>query len=503
MSKGQLNDMFKQLNEVMKKCDSLSQEIKTVKQKTEFEISAKYITKLASLENRIVILEEENAKLNKENFELKEKNKKLENEVDRLKSQINKDSDNSSKPPSSDIKKNIPNNREKTNKKVGGQIGHKPHFLSKENIKEKIINKEVKHEIVNMGDVLSNKYVSKYIVDIEVITKVIEYRFYADSFGKYNIPKEFKTDVQYGNELKTMCCVLSNEDIVAYDRLTDFVSAITKGKITISNATAVNFNTYLSGKISNIIGNFREKILNSKLMHTDGTSARCDNKNVMVRNYSTNDLTVLVATKGKGRKYLENTGILNNFCGTLIHDHETIMYLFGLKHGECNVHICRYLLGDYENTNNNWSLCMRSFLCSLNEYKKSLISKGIDNISETKYLSYSKRYNEIIELGYKQNINVKSKYLKQQEKALLNRLKKYKENHLLFIEDFDVPFDNNLSERELRHVKTKQKISGTFKNIENLQKYLDIKSLIITCKKKGLNFFQIIFDIFENTPVEI
>lgn len=45
---------------------------------------------------------------------------------------------------------------------------------------------------------------SKYIIDIEIRTIAKEYRFYKDKNGKYNIPKEFKTDVQYGPELKTL-----------------------------------------------------------------------------------------------------------------------------------------------------------------------------------------------------------------------------------------------------------------------------------------------------------
>ena len=499
MSKGQLNDMFKQLEEVMKKCDYLSNKIKEneIEYKKEIKkMNEKHAKVVSNLKNEICILK---IQINEKD----EKISKLTSEVDRLKSQINKDSDNSSKPPSSDIKKNIPNNREKSNNNIGGQKGHKPHFLSKKSVEEKIKNKEVKHEIINFGNIKSKNYISKYIIDIEIVTKVIEYRFYIDIKGKYNIPKEFKTDVQYGNELKTMCCVLSNEDIVAYDRLTDFVKAITKGKITMSNSTAVNFNNYLSKKASSIIEGFYNTILNSDLLYTDATTARCDNKNVSVRNYSTKTTTLLVATKGKGKKYLESTGILNKYSGDLIHDHETVMYNYGNRHGECNVHVSRYLKGGYENTQNKWSIFMRSFLCSINEYKKRLLKVDITSINDDKLKAYSKRYDEILELGYKQNISVKSKYIKQQEKALLNRLKKYKENHLLFIKDFNIPFDNNLSERELRHVKTKQKISGCFKNIENLQKYLDIKSIIITCKKKGLDFFKIIFDIFENTPVEI
>lgn len=73
----------------------------------------------------------------------------------------------------------------------------------------------------------------------------------------------------------------------------------------------------------------------------------------------------------------------------------------------------------------------------------------------------------------------------------------------MFICNFEMPFDNNLSERELRHVKAKQKISGYFKSMIGTQGYLDIKSIIITCKKLSLNFYEIIRNIFDNTPITI
>ena len=50
-------------------------------------------------------------------------------------------------------------------------------------------------------------FVSKYIIDVEVKTIAKEYRFYRDENGKYNIPKEFKTDVQYGSGVKTLCSI--------------------------------------------------------------------------------------------------------------------------------------------------------------------------------------------------------------------------------------------------------------------------------------------------------
>lgn len=494
-TKGQMTDMYKQLEEVMKKCDSLSQDIKEIKvahKKEIKKIKEEHKKEVNELNNKIKILENEN--------------EKLRNENDRLKKIVNNDSDNSSTPPSNDIKPNrkvIVNNREKTNKKVGGQKGHKGYTLSKKDIEEKINKKEYQHEIINIGNKNTKEYVSKYIIDIQVDVIAKEYRFFKDKKGKYNIPKEFQSDVQYGSEIKTLCAVLNTEGIVAIDRLTDFVEAITHNKMKISNGSIVNFIRNLKEKCKPVIQKFEEKILNSTLMHTDATTARCENKNMCVRNYSIQDCTILKATVGKGKKYIQESNILPRYTGDLVHDHETVMYNYGRKHIECNVHISRYLKGNYQDTENSWSKDMRNFLNALNKYIKQLKEEGVTKISEEKAKKYSLRYDEIISKGIEENRKVKSEYYKRNEKKLLNRLQKYKDNHLMFIYNFNLPFDNNLSERELRHVKSKQKISGYFKTINGLQGYLDIKSIIITCKKKCLNFYDIIKNIFENTPVTI
>ena len=475
-------DMFKQVQELIQKCDNLSLEMKT--QKDEYE------KRIDKLENRVTELETEN--------------KKLKDDNDRLKKQINNNSDNSSKPPSSDIKKNIPNNRQNTNKKAGGQKGHIAHFLSKKDVEEKIKSKEFKHKVINVGNKSnSNEYISKYILDLKIDVIAKEYRFFKDKNGKYNIPKEFYANVQYGNELKTMCAVLNTEGIVALDRLSDFVSCISHDNVKISKGSIVNFLRELNNKSEYIVKNIETQILNSELLNTDATTARCENKNICVRTHSTKGLTLLVPTYGKGKKYIEETNILNRYTGNLVHDHETVMYNYGNKHIECNVHVSRYLKGCYENTQNKWALKMRSYLCSLNEYRKILIAKNITKLEKEQLERYSKRYDEIIEEGYKENKKIKSKYLRQEEQRLINRLKKYKENHLMFLYDFSVPFDNNLSERDLRHVKIKQKVSGHFNSMEGIKIYLHIKSIIGTLKKQGRNFYKEIFNIYEGIPVEI
>ena len=113
--------------------------------------------------------------------------------------------------------------------------------------------------------------------------------------------------------------------------------------------------------------------------------------------------------------------------------------------------------------------------------------------------------NHIKKLSFnlEENKKEKSAYYKAEEKSLINKLEEYKENHLMFILDFDKTFDNNMSERELRHVKLKQKVSGFFNSLESIQNYLNIKSFILCCQKQSKDFYKLIKNIFDNEAVTI
>ena len=110
-------------------------------------------------------------------------------------------------------------------------------------------------------------------------------------------------------------------------------------------------------------------------------------------------------------------------------------------------------------------------------------------------------YDEILKEGYEENKRIKKKFLRQEEQRLLNRLSKYKENHIKFLKDFTVPFDNNLSEKDLSNVKIKQKISWYFSNLEQATNFFNIKSIIMTLKKQGKDFYSEIYKKYEKNPI--
>lgn len=166
------------------------------------------------------------------------------------------------------------------------------------------------------------------------------------------------------------------------------------------------------------------------------------------------------------KKDLETLGgirVLKEYAGTLVHDHETAAYHFGTRHEECNVHLQRYLLKNTEETGNTWSHDMSMFLGGMNHARNEQIRKGCHSFTEGQLEKYEKRYEAVIAAGREQNKKTKGRIAKKEEKALLNRLENYKENHLLFLHDFAVPFSNNMSEKDLRICKNRQKMAGGFR----------------------------------------
>ena len=88
-----------------------------------------------------------------------------------------------------------------------------------------------------------------------------------------------------------------------------------------------------------------------------------------------------------------------------------------------------------------------------------------------------------------------------EDMKLLRRLKKYKDEHLRFISDPSVPFDNNQAERDLRMIKAKTKISGCFRAEDGGEIFAALKSYTSTLRKNGCNIFDGIKAAFQGMPV--
>ena len=87
---------------------------------------------------------------------------------------------------------------------------------------------------------------------------------------------------------------------------------------------------------------------------------------------------------------------------------------------------------------------------------------------------------------------------KQKAEKLRRRLLKCKESQLLYIKDYNIPFDNNLVERDLRMIKNKTKVSGGFRTKEGAKEFASSMSIIKTSIKRKINPLGSIHNIFDN-----
>ncbi len=209
----------------------------------------------------------------------------------------------------------------------------------------------------------------------------------------------------------------------------------------------------------------------------------------------------------RGSEAIDAIGILTYFVNILVHDHWKPYYKeTQMTHAECNAHILRYLKGILSIIEQKDVNDLIKLFVEMNDTKKKAIDEECTKLDDEIVEDFDNRYTEILKSWRKDLNNRMSKVKKidmyKDELNLLNRLEEYKENHLLFIKDFDVPFDNNPAEKSLRMIKLKTKISGGFKTEEGAKTFAKIRSFIATCKLKTENIIDKLINIFEGNAYE-
>ena len=220
----------------------------------------------------------------------------------------------------------------------------------------------------------------------------------------------------------------------------------------------------------------------------------------------TNGLTYYAFHKSRGKVATDEIGILPNYTGRAIHDNWATYFTYNCSHGLCNAHHLRELTGVYEQENASWSKEMIELLVEIKEEvdkSKSNFELGLNTL---KLLAFEKRYTDILSKGQtfypfiKKQTKKKGKEKQIKGKNLLDRFREHREEVLIFMYDFDVPFDNNQAERDIRMMKLKQKISGCFRSELGAKIFCRIRGYISTVRKQGLNPFEAIKKAFDNDP---
>jgi len=183
--------------------------------------------------------------------------------------------------------------------------------------------------------------------------------------------------------------------------------------------------------------------------------------------------------------------------GILIHDFWRPYFKYkNATHSMCNAHILRELKFIAENYKQKWAKDMFQHLLIIKQ-KVEQVRETSNHLNEKDIYHFERKYDEIVKEGYFVNNQVSNN---RKPVNLLDRLSDYKKEVLLYMHDFDVPFDNNQGERDIRMTKIKQKISGSFRTQIGADNFANIRSYISTIIKNSKNVLEELFKANGGNP---
>ena len=421
----------------------------------------------------------------------------------KLIAQISKDFENSSLPSSAQSirKKKIPNNREATGRKPGGQPGHPGHGRKKQT-PTRIVLLQPSQEILDDPDFRkTNRTLTKQLVNVEVCLNVMEYQ--ADTYRNSRtgelyhaqFPDGVVDEVNYGSSVKAFLFLLNNDCCVSIDKCRDFLKNLTGGNLDISKGMISKLSQEFSEKSEPLRKSAASELFLYPVMHTDCTNARVNGQNAYVFVCAAPDGPALYyAREVKGHAGVTGT-LIEDYQGILIHDHEKTFYRYGTAHQECLAHVLRYLKGSMENEpERTWNKDMHALLQEMIHYVNGLESGAARDLE--KLLEYETRYDQILERALAEYADVPCTDYYRDGFNLATRLKGYRDSHLLFLHDSRVPATNNLAERLLRNIKRKQNQAVSLRSNKSLEFLCDSMSVLFLMRQEDGNLYEKVSAVF-------
>jgi transposase len=423
-----------------------------------------------------------------------------------LEKRLDKNSSNSSKPPSSDGLSKLPRTtslRENGKNKSGGQPGHKGETLKQTETPD-IIKKHVLttcpdcHHSLPRSSLLG--LVKRQVFDIpppkiEITEHQAEVK-YCKCCNKpvtASFPSGVRAPVQYGEVIRSWSVYYQYQHFIPEDRLQQLFSDLYG--LQLATATLTGYNRIAFDALVSFEESILSQVKIATVKNLDETGFRVAGKTQWLHVASTKTATYYhVSPKRKS--------LLDGLSGTVIHDHwKSYFNLLGVEHGLCNQHHLRELKSIIEHEKEPWATAMTRIL------KVALRCRhfhGHSAIPAARIMRLTRIYDKIIKHGLafheaQTPLPCKGKRGREPRRTghnLILRLFHYKQDVLRFLHDPAVPFTNNDAERDLRMMKCKQKISGGFRSTQGAEQFARIRGFISTVRKRGFNVLNSIQSVF-------
>jgi transposase len=446
--------------------------------------------------------------------ELMRRLSQLEAEVKELKGRLGKNSRNSSKPPSGDgFGKGTRSLRRKSEKPSGGQAGHPGQSLEWSSTPEFTERHDV-HCCGGCGSSLTavpvSQVLARQVFDIPPIELLVTEHQAAvkccpdcGQSTQGHFPVEASNVVQYGPRLKGMMVYLMEHQLLPSQRTCECLNDLIG--VQVSEGTLYNTRGQCNELLTPIDTEIKQAVQTAEVVHFDETGFRVNQKLWWLHVAATDGLTYYFVHPKRGRLAMDEMAILPEFEGKAIHDGLKSYQGYDCEHFLCNAHHLRELQYILEHNHQWWAFHLSVLLVSIHSQVKALTAQGETALPHDDLATLSARYDTILEQGLKQNPMPPPEPTKPKKKGrpkrstarnLLERLQAHKAAVLGFMVDFDIPFDNNQAERDLRMMKLKQKISGCFRSEDGARAFCRIRGYLSTLRKQGIDVLEALVELF-------
>lgn len=446
------------------------------------KIISKLVERLEVLEKRIRELEG----IERENIELRARLSKYENP---------KNSRNSSIPPSQDENRPKKNQslRETTNRKPGGQPGRKGNTLKMTTKPDKVIDLRPDYCRscgISLKDALSVRDKTRQIVDIPPVNAVwTEYRTYGRQCDcgcrtVADFPSNVDSPISYGGNIEGLIGYFHARQYLPFARMKEMMNDVFN--IDISEGGIHYLLNRFAHKATPLYEIIKQKISVSKVIGTDETGVKINSDKHWFWTWQTPNLTYITHHATRGKTAIE-AHFPDGFPGaTLVRDGWRAQTATIAEHHQtCVPHLLRQLNYLNEKYNNpKWAAGLKKLLYDALELGKI---RNFENIEVRRKSEIIQRLQYLLDKPPKKELKELFTFYK--------RILRERQNLFTFLFIEDVPSDNNASERAIRNVKVKQKISGQFKTVNAAQNFAIIRSIIDTTIKNGMNVLEALANI--------
>jgi transposase len=434
--------------------------------------------------------------------------------ITELEARLATNSGNSSKPPSSDgLAKPAPKTRSlraKTRREPGGQPGHDGTTLRQVDRPDH----EVPHEPGPCGDCgrsLSGRPVTAIErrqsfdlppVKIEVTEhQLIERECECGHRTRATAPAGVDAPVRYGPRIAAVVVYLYVGQFLSKQRTARALAELFGTPL--SAGTVATLTARAAGGLEEFLNVVRGRLVEAEVVGFDETGLRVQGKLHWVHCARTDKYTLVTCHRKRGTVGIDDLGVLGRFRGVAVHDawapYDTYL---APDHQLCCAHARRELQAVADAAPAGewcWATQAGDALVAMQRLVRDASQAGHDRLDEDMLAEQVARYRSAVLIGIEQTATRSGKLMKKHN-ALGRRLLGRQDDYLRFTSDWQIPADNNGSERDIRMIKLRQKVSGCLRTLLGAQQFCAIRSYLSTAAKHGMHFFEALVMLAEGRP---